>query len=306
MNQLKLVCLILFYMFLWGICSAKVWASEDLYGPGPERRHFTQERISYYEGSLRRRYDINDVNDIKRATMDESQILRYNAMHLLTYRIGPEAIPELKKNLERPNPYERTIAARMLAIAGDKSGLERMRRDIAEFTKDDQEIDNLQTTKKVHRRSKDGRFFDAIRAAWVLAEFGDTSVFKLAAQAAIESERAMTRSVAIAVLAELGRIDKATLQAKGCDVESVLIAVAEQEKKQTVLKNLGACVQTTMRPEPVVRILEKLKDSPHLSEKEKRITERGIRRFKKRIEKEKKQRDEVENQEQNEVEENRK
>jgi hypothetical protein len=293
-------------MFLCGISFTEVWASEVLYGPGPERWLFTQERISYYEGSLRRRYDINDVNDIKRATMDESQILRYNAMHLLTYRIGSGAIPELKKNLERPNPYERTIAARMLAIAGDKSGLERMRRDIAEFTKDDQEIDNSQTTPKVRRRSKDGRFIYAVQAARVLAEFGDTSVFKLAAQAVIENKYAIARSQAIAVLADLGRIDKATLQAKGCDVESVLIAVAEQEKNQTVLTHLSACVQTKMRPEPVVRILEKLKDSPHLSEKEKRITERGIKRFKKRIEKEKKQREEAQNNEPNEAGGNRK
>jgi hypothetical protein len=87
---------------------------------------------------------------------------------------------------------------------------------------------------------KEGRLQDALAAAEVLAEFGDSSGYELAVQAGLQSEHAAVRTTAIVVLADLCMIDKSTLRAKGYDPEGVLLKVAESEKQPSVLAALAA------------------------------------------------------------------
>jgi hypothetical protein len=298
-------------MFLCGICSGDGWASDSIDNYSPADQVFAPLELGSYKATLRKNgYDVNDVNDIILATTNTKPLVRIKARALLAHKIGPEAIPVIKPGLDESHPYQRISTARLLGILGDKSGLERLRKDLAELKKDNQEKNKDGMDSQKNQRNEHismwMRKFCELEAARVLAEFGDTSVFDLAAEAALKSKSSMRRIQGISTLAELGRIDKAELQAKGCDPKPIFLAIAESETNEFVLTSLKNCVQTTMKPGPVVRILEKLKDSPYLSEKERRLTERGIRHHKKRIEKEKKKSEETENQEQNEAEENRK
>jgi hypothetical protein len=294
--QPRLVFLVVCFLLCCGIASAKGAASASAYGRAPGRWMFSAEMVSSYKGTLRKEgYDVNDIGDVKQAaTTDISPFVRDKARRFLAYQFGPRAIPTLKDALNASHPSERCTAARLLGMLGDRSGLERMRRDIAELTKDNEEDQAERDSKTAQKdqplfmRSQSMRLRYALRAARVLAEFGDTSSYELAARSAIESKSAMVRVQAIYVLSEFGRIDKATLQAKGIYPEDFLLAVAELETNANVLRCLTASVMTNMRPESKIRILEKVLNSPHMPSEQKQIAERGLKDAKELLEQEKK------------------
>lgn len=294
--QRRLLFFVVCFLLLCGIASAKGGTPGSAYARAPGRRMFSPEMVSSYKGTLRKEgYDVNDIGDVKRAaTTDTSPFVRDKARHFLAYQFGPKAIPTLKHALNESHPSERCTAARLLGILGDRSGLERMRRDIAELTKDNEQDEAATDSKTAQKdqplfmRSERMRLRYALRAARVLAEFGDTSSYELAARTAIESKSAMLRVQAIYVLSEFGRIDKATLQAKGVYPEDFLLAVAELETNANVLQSLTASVMTNMTAESKIRILEKVLNSPHMPGEQRQIAERGLKDAKELLEQEKK------------------
>jgi hypothetical protein len=290
--QCRFVSLVVCFLLLCGITSGKGAASASAYRRGAGRWMFSAEMISSYKGTLREEgYDVNDIGDIKRAaTTAISPFVRDKARRFLAYQFGPRAIPTLKQALDASHPSERCSAARLLGILGDRSGLERMRRDIAQLTEaneqDEAEADSktAQKDQPLFMRSQRTRLRYALRAARVLAEFGDTGGYELAARTAIESTSAMLRVQAIYVLSEFGRIDKAALEAKGVYPEDYLLAVAELETNAAVLQRLTASVMTNMRPESKVRILEKILKSPHMPVEQRQIAQRGLKDAKEHLE----------------------
>lgn len=296
----KNVFFFVFCMLLFEIAPINVCASDYSYRPGLKSWMSSPEMIGPSKGRLSAKgYDVNSIEEIKRATTDSDPLTRVGALHLLAYRIGRESIPNLKNALNDSYPYVRCNAARLLGLLDDWSGLEVMRRDMVEFTKDDWEKEQTEkdsgTSQKdmqLSLRTKGGRLLHALQAAQVLAEFGDVSGYKLAAKTVIEDKSGFKRIVAIAILTEIGRLDEAKLKAKGCEPEAILISVAENETNQNVLESLIACVRTNMRPESTIRILEKLQSSPYLTDKQKQRLQTGLKTTRKLLEKEKQDRTE--------------
>jgi hypothetical protein len=239
-------------------------------------------------------YDVNSVEDLRRAATTEGKNeVRHEALILLAYKAGREAIPTLRQALEDQNPLLRCMAARLMGILGDRSGLDRMRKDMTELTKDHPKESGAKTKPgapekgaSLYLRSKEGRLICALQAGNVLAEFGDTGGYELAAEAAVQSKVGVIRADAVALLAELGRMDKTTLQAHGCNPEAVLLVVAESETEPFLLEHLHTCAQTNMRPESTVKILEKIKQYPHLSDRGRQIVTSGLQAVRKQLEKE--------------------
>ena len=117
-------------------------------------------------------------------------------------------------------------------------------------------------------------------------------MYELAVKQALEGKTAKKRIDSIIILTELGRtIDNDKLKAKDIDLEAVLIRIAESEKHPFVLGIVEASVSNNMRPESQIRILEKLKQSPFLSDLKLRVTEKAIKRAHLRLEQEKQEKD---------------
>lgn len=300
--KLKVVYLVVGYMFLSGIVSVAGWASQSSYRARLAGHwRFSQGMLRSYEGGLRAAgCDVNDVEAIKRELIEWNEP-KPSAVCLLAHKIGHRAIPAIRHGLDARSIYNRCLAAQVMALLGDLSGLERMREMITEYTRAVEQDDKVQrdpeaTQKDKGRasRSKNRRLARALEAANVLAEFGDTSVFELAARAAIESKFNSLRLEAIYVLVELGKIDEGTLRTRGIDPEAVLMGAAESETNQDILMSLSGSVGT-MRPESAIRILEKVRLSPHASDERRQDAAALIKRYKRRIEKEKRVRAENNN-----------
>jgi len=163
-------------------------ASESKKKYGPVAMMFDKSFLQFKEGVLRSEgYDVNDPEDIKRAAIESKSYVRDSALVLLAYKTGTKAIPVIKDALEDTSRYEvRCTAATLLGMFGDKSGLDRMRKDMAEFSKGqdtlekdikegnfNKENEPYLIDKPPFRRNKK-RY--ALLAANVLAEFGDCSV----------------------------------------------------------------------------------------------------------------------------------
>jgi len=290
---------VVFCLLVCWIVSNNCRATDTSYRPSLKSWMFSPIEIRHYKGTLRAKgYDVNSVEEIKRATKDDKSIVRINALLLLSHRIERESIPTLKNALNDSRPIVRCTAARLLGIFGDRSGLDTMRKDMLEFTKEDWEKDQAEKDPKTSQkdiplslRMKGGRLLHALQAAQVLAEFGDVSGYELAAKSAMDGEPAH-KSAAIAILSEIGRLDKSTLKDKGCDPEAIFISVAEKETDHKILECLFACVLTNMRPEPTIRILEKVQNSPHLTDKQRQRVKSGLKSTKERLEQEKQARKE--------------
>ena len=69
---------------------------------------------------------------------------------------------------------------------------------------------------------------------------------------------------------------------RGCDPESVLLVVAEAETNEFVLRSLCTAISSRMRPEPAIRILETLEQSPHLSKERRQHIRIGMKRIERR------------------------
>ncbi len=243
----------------------------------------------------KRAYDVNNVADLERAAANADAAIRRCALLLLGQKFPKDVVPVFKKALDDPWPTVRRDAARLLGVLGDTSGLETMRRDILKLTAEDA----LAEEPKEHRKgailpllipTKEARLGFALDAAQVLAEFGDSTGYAIAARATLDDKSAGRRITGIRVLAELARLDKATLRMRGCDPEAVLLVAADAETDGHALRSLYTAVSSRMRPEPAMRILDKVQRSPHLSEKRRGYVRTMMKRIeKRRLQEERKQ-----------------
>jgi hypothetical protein len=159
----------------------------------------------------------------------------------------------------------------MLGVLGNNSGLDRMRKDMVELASPEQKEgpsesqDRNGQAKRLIPQSKEQRLYDALEAAEVLADFGDSSGYDLAAQVALQDARGPGRLVAIVVLAKIRKIGEATLKAKGYDPEAVLLKVVESEPAPIVLRTVAECAMSHMKPESQIHLLEAVERSPRAS-----------------------------------------
>jgi hypothetical protein len=282
---------VLLLICLWSGVLAKCRTSDAADGPGPQSRLLSPDRVAVAEKSVREKgYDVNDVDALRRAATDASVGVRYNALTVLACKQGREAVPTLVLALDDRQSVVRGMAARLLTTLGDPRGLDRMRKDLAEFTKPRQEgdcpqdqRDKSQVKRSLHDREVK-RQYDALWAAMVLAEFGDSSGYELAAQAVLQSEYAALRSAAVAVLASLSRIDEVTLRAKGYNPEAVLLKVTESETQPAVLSMVANCAMSKMKPRSQVRILEKLRGSSYVPDMQREAIRNGLKRAREQLE----------------------
>ena len=188
----------------------------------------------------------DDINDLKRAAKHpQDPTCRAAALLLLTYRIRGEAKAMLRTALADPQVYVRCRAAELLGILGDPNGLESLRRDFAELTKEGPDPNGPPKSWEERNRSDfwarqpNTRLRNALDVAFVLAEFGDTAGCKLASQTVLRHENPSPRYHAVRILTALGKIPDARLKADGCDLEAVLLAVVEKETTPYVLSELA-------------------------------------------------------------------
>jgi hypothetical protein len=279
----------------WIFCS-DTFASDISYRPELQKGMlFSQEDYNRNQALLRLAgYDVNDINDIKRAANRDGELTRWYAIWFIAQKMGVDSIPILRKSLSDSNPTNRCMAARLLGFLGDNSGLERMRIDMNElshggFEKVSKEsVANRPQKGPVTLSYKSFRISYALDAAKVLAEFGDTSGFKLAAENAIESKFSGHRHTAIKTLTELARFDKDTLETKGVFPEIVLLDVIEKEDDPKLIDSIIFDVKNFVNPETGNKILEKIRQSSHFSPELREQARRGINELKKRVEPENK------------------
>ena len=289
-------CFLLVVLGSWWTGPAIAGPALSLYGAGPERWVFSQESLRSDEDRVRTKgYDVNSIEDLSRATKDKAPAVREGALYLLARKAKGQSIPVLKQACSDPWPGVRCAAARLMGVLGDRSGLDRMRKDWAELMREGQKDDvSAEDFREREKRgeptslgSASGRLYYALQVAQVLAEFGDSSGYEVAARTAVQDKVAVNRGLSMMVLAELGRLDKATLEARGCDPEAVLLVVAESETASHSLEVLYGCVTGRMRPESKVRILEKLERSPHLSDQRRRTVTGALQDVRRQLEKDK-------------------
>jgi hypothetical protein len=253
---------------------------------------FDKQLLQMYEGTLRSRgYDVNDVEDIKRAAIEgKKPLTRDNALVLLAYKSGTKAIPVLKEALKDTSTYyeKRCMAATLLGMFGDKSGLDKMRKDMAEFSKDDETLEKERKDGKINpeyeqdlKKKYSLRLRYALLAANVLADFGDCSGYELAARQAIESESGQVRNEANRALVSMLKFSGTELKAKGLFPEDVLLAAAEKETDSRILYFLNSYLSSIsskdILSDKLLKVQDKIANSPHLSEKHREHIERVIR-----------------------------
>jgi hypothetical protein len=211
------------------------------------------------------------TEQILQATKSENYFVRLCALELLRDRIGTKAIPTLKEALDDQEMEVRWRAAHLLGTLDDKSGLERMRKDLAEFAPDNgapvPPDPNVTDPNQIRKREdkRNYRLYNALNAACVLAELGDRRGYELAARMALEGAWAGQRQKAVQVLVEIAKVDDKILAAEGKDPVIVLCAVAEFEKDRTVFGKLTSSVGE-LRGDIAARVLEKAISSRYQSE----------------------------------------
>ena len=252
---------------------------------------FKKQSLRRYEGILRSKgFDVNDVEDIKRAAIEGKSYVRDSALVLLAYKSGTESIPVIKNSLKYKSTYYevRCKAATLLGILGDKSGLDKMRKDMAEFSKDDETLEKERKDGKINpeyepdlKKKYSLRLRYALLAANVLADFGDCSGYELAARQAIESESGQVRNEANRALASMLKFSGTELKAKGLFPEDVLLAAAEKETDSRILYFLNSYLSSIsskdILSDKLLKVQDKIVNSPHLSEKDREHIERVIR-----------------------------
>jgi hypothetical protein len=217
-------------------------------------------------------YPTDTPAQIIEATKSESYFVRYSALRLLTQRTGKEAIPHLIQALDDPRTQVRWHAAHLLGTLGDKSGVDRMRQDLQEFApnngapiRPDPNVTDPDEIKSRESR-RNVQLYDGLRAARVLAELGQRDGYVLATTMALQGPWAVHRREAVYVLVEIAKADSKILAAEGMDPASVLCAMADSEKQQSVFSTLVSFAQK-LRPDTAERILVRATSSPHQSEK---------------------------------------
>ena len=234
-------------------------------------------------------YPADTPEQIIEATRSRSYFVRYIALKLLTQRTGEKTIPMLKEALNDTRMEVRWRAAHLLGTLDDKSGLERMRRDLKEFAPKNGEPvppDPNATharEKKQRERNRNLRLGYAIHAAKVLAELGDRRGYELAVRMALNGPQTYHRVRAIPVLVEIAKTSKKVLVRENKDPEFILCAIAESEKDQRMFNVLTSSVER-LGGDIAVRILERAIDSPHHSEKMRNLTKLRLQKVRAKIE----------------------
>jgi hypothetical protein len=285
-----------FYLIIISLCwifCSDTFASDISYRPELKKGMFSSELNPYQYVLEKAGYDINDLNDVKRAALLDGEPIRECAIWFLAIKTDTESIPILKQALDDVNPSIHCLAARLLGFLGDKSGLEQMKKDMEELKQGG--YDRISKESIANRPKgpitlgyKVLRLGAALNAAKVLAEFGDTSGFKLAAENAIESKFPDHKRTAIKTLTELARFDKDTLEAKGAFPEKVLLDVLEKESDSMMINSMIVDAQSFMNPETANKILEKISQSERFSSELRQKADQGINALKKRVERENK------------------
>ena len=241
---------------------------------------------------LRQRgYPTDTVEQIIEATESESYFVRYVALGLLTERTGKEATPVLKQFLSDSHLTVRCTAAHLLGTLGDKSGFEQMCNDFQELSAKaaaplptDPNI-APDTIERLENQRKNN-LYNALEVAKVLAELGDHRGYELAARMAFEGPLTCHRTCAARVLVEIGKTDKAILEAEGIDPVLILCLMAESEKDPVVFKILIWSVYK-LDDDTRLPILEKARNSlnqPESVRKEAQLAIEGIEARKKAAE----------------------
>lgn len=227
-------------------------------------------------------YSTDTPEQIIEAAKSEGFFVRRIALELLTQRIKEKAIPTLKEAVNDPIIEVRVCAAHWLGTLGDKSGLERMKKDLKELAPnngapiapDPNEKDPRKIKDKEEKRNL--RLYNALKVAKVLAELDDRQGYELAARMAIEGSWRWQRYEAIFTLIEIAKTNQATLRSERLNPVFVLCAVAESEKDENVIYSLANQVRENLNDDIAIQILEAAKKSPNLSEKCRRVVQMHI------------------------------
>ena len=221
-----------------------------------------------------RGYSADTPDQLKAAARSDNYFVRRISLQLLTERTKREAISSLREALNDTRMEVRSEAARLLGTLGDKSGLERMKKDLNEWAPNDgapvapdpnEKKLSEQETRKLNE-TRNLRLYYALSAASVLAEFGDQSGYNLAMRMALAGEWSAQRSEAVRILAKMARDNQGA--------ESVLSVVAESESEGSVFSTLLSATEA-MGGEPAIRILEKAMQSPRQSDFMRRVAKRA-------------------------------
>lgn len=269
----------------------ETFASDISYRPELKERMFSSEIIPYQYILEKAGHNVNDINDIKHVAAIDGNSIRMYAIIFLTQKIGTESISILKQAIDDVDPLTRCTAARLLGFLGDRSGLERMKKDMEELSQGG--YDRISKESIANRPKgpitlnyKVLRLEAALNAAKVLAEFGDTSGFKLAADNAIVGKSKSHRSAAIEILSELARLDKSTLEQKGIFPEKVLLDVIEKESDSIQITSIILYAKNFMNSETGNKILEKIRQSSRFSPELRQRAKLAISELNKRVRKE--------------------
>lgn len=287
--HLPMICVAASYLYLCALAPMAVAASER----EPTHVLLKPMMVLGYERRLRAKgYDPADLESIKAAAADPKWAsARWNALGLLGARMGREAMPIFKQALDDPHQTVRCYAATLLGIFGDKGGLVRMRKDLADLTPVksvaaiDEATDLNDRQKRDAKRQRILQLDDALAAAEVLAELGDHSVYDLALEVVKGDGHPGQRDRAVLILYYISNTDLAVLRAEKLDPDGVLLALAQTEQAPGVIAVIYRYANVYRRPEVGIRILETLVESPHVTEKQRADIERSLKYRKQDLEK---------------------
>jgi hypothetical protein len=272
-----------------GLICAKEQASYSISGVNMKEILLNHDILFNCHNSLQSAgYDVNDIEDIKRAAFTDIRFSRrLNALRLLANKMGDKSIPLLKKGLEDTDPYVRSETARLLGMFGDKSGIPILLKDMQDLVKDSNEYKQIYLKSSPNAKylpasvsSAGKRFLMSMYNAIALAELGDCSAFQLVAKTAVENTNWETRGCAIMALTAMTTIDKEILEKNGAFPEVVLLDIAESKMDDFTIKLMNTGFIWYMKREPAIPILDKLQKLPSINDSSKEIIGRTIKDIK--------------------------
>jgi pimeloyl-ACP methyl ester carboxylesterase len=180
------------------------------------RARGAEKAFQFHQPHAQHRFPWDTRQAAYRSINDAFDYHFHGELGLLAERDGVAAVPILKKSLAHPDPNVRWSAADMLATLDDHHGLEQMKKDLGDFSSQDE-----------HREH-------ALEVARVLAQMGDTSGAALAADLAVNGTTHGQRWRAAVVLAHLANLEEDTLEPTGIDPVSLLKTMAADEQDEGV------------------------------------------------------------------------
>ncbi len=231
-------------------------------------------------------FSVETKEDLIKASKNGNYVIRYMALQLLEKKYGKLAIPGLKESINDSHVKVRLIAAKLLAGHNDKSGLQRMQQDFQELVPrggaaepNDPAI--LHDTNKLERWKGERmvRVKRALEVGSVLIDLGDLRAYDLAAAEGMLSKYAGTRRQAIEILFKVAQADEAALSEKGLDPLAVIIAITQNETSDSLLRAISQRAHE-LEPSKALIILEEVNNSEYISQIDKEINTRRIKKIK--------------------------